>query len=233
MVQNSKISVLRLAHVHYQLPDFERAISFLNDFGFVEAERQGSKVYFRGFGAQPYLYIAEPSPTSKRAFLGGAWVVESEEDLKLAAAQPGATPIRSNNGPGGGSIVTITDPNGQNVSFVHGQTLQDKTPDEKIDCREPDNPKIAINTALEKTRRGKFQRFKQGPSPIHKLGHYGFVVPESQYEKTVLWYTALMNLKPTDAIFNPVSGKDETCFFHIDRGTEYTDHHVRSFPACT
>ena len=43
-----KISQLsRLAHVHYQFPDLEKACPFFEDFGFVEVERVEGKVYYR------------------------------------------------------------------------------------------------------------------------------------------------------------------------------------------
>jgi hypothetical protein len=35
-----------------------------------------------------------------------------------------------------------------------------------------------------------------------------------------------MNLKPTDVVFNPRTGEDETCFNHIDLEEVFTDHHV-------
>jgi hypothetical protein len=87
-----KINVVRLAHVHYQVPNLQRAEIFLKDFGLVEAARDESRIHFRGFGKQPYVYIAEQSPTGKRAFLGAAWV-NSVNDLETAALYSNASPI--------------------------------------------------------------------------------------------------------------------------------------------
>ena len=224
-----KIRVLRLAHVHYQHPDLASAERFFLDFGFVEAHRENSIVYYRGFGEQPYIYAAEPSPDGKRHFMGGTWVVESEAEL-ARAAHAGSTSIVTHEGPGGGKIVTIKDPYGMNVSFIHGQTLHEPDVEQQIDSKLKYDPDIVANTVYEKRRRGKFVRLKAGASKVHKLGHYGFVVEKSRFEEMVTWYTNFINLKPTDAVFNQTTGKDETCFFHMDRGMEYTDHHVYIIP---
>ncbi|KIX01109.1 uncharacterized protein Z518_10175 [Rhinocladiella mackenziei CBS 650.93] len=219
-----QIRVVRLAHVVYQHPDLDKALSFLFDFGFVEAHRtpSGDRVYLRGYGVQPFVYVAEKSPDSRRHFMGGFWAVDTLEDLEVAASYPKASPITESDAPGGGKFVTIEDLNGLRVGFVYGQKLREK--DELVPSNLEKTTPIP-NQAMEKPRKGTFRRFKQGPSPVHKLGHYGFVVPGSKFEKTLEWYTKLMNLKPSDAVFNPTTGKDETCFCHIDLGAEWVDHH--------
>jgi hypothetical protein len=226
-MMSSKIQVTALAHVHYQHPSLSTINTFLTDFGLVEAgiSSDPQRIYYRGFGPNPYVYIAEQSPDGKRHFLGGTWVAASLDDLNTAAKHPTANSIRENDGPGGGKIVTLTDPNGFPVSFVHGQTLRSKYTEDSSYFRE-ETAGIAANTAVEKPRKGTFRRFQQGPSPVNKLGHYGFIVPKSRYRETLDWYLGLMNLKPTDAVFDPLTGKDQTCFNHIDLGEVFTDHHV-------
>jgi hypothetical protein len=83
-----------------------------------------------------------------------------------------------------------------------------------------------INLPSEKPRKGEFIRVQQRPSRIHKLGHYGFMVPPDQHRSTLDWYTSTFNLKVTDSVYDPETGKDNTCFLHIDKGPVYTDHHV-------
>lgn len=212
--------MVRLAHVVYQHPDLDKALKFLFDFGFVEAQRTDKRVYLRGYGTQPFVYVAEQSPDDKRHFIGGYWVVDSIEELEKAASHPSASSIEDSAAPGGGKVVTVEDPHGHKVGFVHGQTLREKDGPTLLEKTDP-----LFNGAAEKPRRGAFRRFKQAPSPVHKLGHYGFVVPASHFESTRSFYTSLMNLEATDAVFNPATGKDQTCFFHIDLGAEYTDHH--------
>ncbi len=219
---NKQVRAVRLAHVVYQHPDLEKALTFLFDFGFVEEHRTSNRVYLRGYGSQPYIHVAERSPDSKRHFRGGYWVVDTLEDLEAAAAHPSASPITDSDAPGGGKIVTVEDPNGYPVGFVYGQKLREN--DGHAPPLEKTEP--VSNTALEKRRKGAFRRFKAGASPVHKLGHYGYIVPASKFESTLSFYRSLINLKPTDAVFSPATGKDETCFCHIDLGPQYTDHHV-------
>jgi len=223
-MSTNKIRVSSLAHVHYQHPDLNQALSFFHDFGMIEEQRLDGKVYLRGYGTQPYIYVAEQSPDGKRHFMGGYWNVESAEDLQRAASHPNASTIQESHAPGGGQHVTIEDINGFIIGFVFGQKLRD---DEKkpLSLERADSGQVS-NTAVGKPRKGAFRRFEPGPSPVHRLGHYGFMVPKGRYEETLQWYLDLINLKPSDVVFNPETGKDETCFNHIDLGAEYTDHHV-------
>ncbi|KAL1795477.1 hypothetical protein ACET3X_005701 [Alternaria dauci] len=222
-MSTSKIRVLRLAYVHYQHPDLQKAVDFLTDFGLEVARRDNDKVFFRGYGIDPFVNIAEQSPDGKRHYLGGAWVVDSASELQKAARMPGATEIRDIDGPGGGKVVSVHDPNGMFVHFVHGQALREAPPEGSVPRHETTNP--VPNRALTKPRKGDFRRFTLGPSSVHKVGHYGFAVPKGKFEETRNWYTGHLNLKITDSSFNPESGKDETSFLHIDFGPEYTDHH--------
>lgn len=215
------IHVIRLAFVHYQHPDLAKALTFLHDFGLTEEQVSTKQVFLRGFGIDPYVYIAEQSPDSNRHFLGGYWTVSSQEDLKKAAAHPGASAIIDLDGPGAGQAVTLSDPNGFIVGFVFGQKKRESTATGYLEKRSTEP-----NLAVQKPRKGHVRRFRNAPSPVHKLGHYGFVVPGNKFKETLDWYLTVMNLKPTDTVFNPETGEDQTTFNHIDLGDEYTDHHV-------
>lgn len=220
----TKIHVTSLAHVHYQHPDLDRAIAFFEDFGLVKAYEADGVVYFRGNGPQPYIYVAERSSDEQRHFIGGYWVTQSSEDLTTAASYPGASPIEDLPGPGGGQVVRLRDPHGFVLGLVHGQTLR-STEDSELQLELASSVPIS-NFATEKRRRGGTRRFKHGPSPVYKLGHYGINVPKAQYQETMQWYTSVLNLKGTDAIYAPGTGDEVTCFAHIDLGDKYTDHHV-------
>lgn len=216
------IRVTRLAHVVYQHVDVEKALAFLIDFGFVQIERKGNRIYLGGYGQQPFIYVLEQSSDCEKHFGGGYWVVDSMEDLEKAASHPNATPIQDYDAPGGGKVVVIKDPNGFDCGFIYGQKLQER---QKSAITLEANDSVS-NTVDEKLRKGSFRRFRKAPSPIHKLGHYGYSVPASKFDCTYTWYTTVLNLKLSDAIFNQATEKDESCFCHIDLGTDYTDHHV-------
>ena len=226
MSSNKKIKVLRLTHVHYQHPDLAKAIEFLEDFGLTLTQKDGDHAYLAGYGTEKFCYIAEQSPERERKFLGGTFLAASEEDFQIAASHPAASDVQTLDAPGGGQKVSITDPNGFLVNFVFGQELKTQL-DTRVATSERDLDGAKLNSAYQKPRQGLFRRFDHGPSPVHKVGHYGYMVPEEKFRETFDFYTGLMNLKPTDSVFDPESKEDNTCFFHVDLGHEYSDHHVR------
>ena len=215
---DSRIRLLTTAFVVYYHADLAKTRKFLTDFGLTVAEDRGNEVFYRGFGTEPVIYIARQAE-SESEFGGGAYSVESRADLERAAALPSATPITKLDAPGGGEIVTLTDPVGFKVHLVHGQTM-----------RESDDlqlQKLTVNYEDEKPRKGKFHRFEAGPAPVHKWGHYGVTYPEGKYQEMVDWYSKTLALAPSDIVCK--GDKPITCFFHIDRGMEFTDHHAFFF----
>lgn len=220
----TKIQFESLSHVHYQLPDLAQANKFLLDFGLIPVNETSTRIYYKGVGRQPLLYIAEQSPTKQRTFIAGAWNVKSLEDLELATKLPNATSIADYEGPSGGKVVTVKDPNGFEVRLLFGQNMVSdaEVPPSYV------NSEFETNTAGTKPRKGLFVRLKPGPSKVHKLGHYGFSVEKSKTQSTLEWYSTTFNLKLTDAVYDKETGIDETSFLHIDKGLEYSDHHVSS-----
>jgi hypothetical protein len=220
----TKIQVKSLGFVHYQHPDLENALRFFQDFGLIEEDREPNRAFLRGNGTQPYVYLAEKSPDESRHFIGAYWNVSSYKDLENATTLPEATAIQDSDGPGGGKVVTVKDPHGFVVGFLYGQTFRISEQDSlQLELATSD---AHANTATEKLRKGPTRRFKHGPSPVHKLGHFGIGVPKARYRETMDWYQSVLNLKPTDAIFDPKTKEQLTCFNHIDLGQEFTDHHV-------
>ncbi|KAI9736302.1 MAG: hypothetical protein M1834_001188 [Cirrosporium novae-zelandiae] len=211
-----KVQLDHVAHVHYQHPDLAKTHRFLLDFGLTSVLETPTRIYYSGFGAQPYIYVAEQSPNSDRAFVGGAWVVKSYADLELAAGLPNASEIQEADGPGGGKVVIVKDPNGFEMRLLHGQEpRQAETPEQLSEA----------NTASKKPRKGAFVRIKPSPCKVHKLGHYGYCVKHTVFQDTLKWYTSHFNMSLTDVVYDPSLGMDTTCFYHIDKGVEYTDHH--------
>lgn len=216
-----KINFERLLYTHYQHPNLESAQRFFEDFGLVVAHKDSDKIYFRGFGDSPYVYIAEQSPCDRRQFVGGGWVVASRDDLVTAANMVNSTPIQRLDAPGGGEFVDIKDPNGINVRLIHGVALR------TFESLRDEAPKpVTFNNWIEKPRKGEFQRFEGGPSKVHKLGHYGLVVDKSKFDVTVAWYLDTFNFLETDSLYDGESGKNMMTFMHIDKGDVFTDHHV-------
>jgi len=203
--------------MRYQFPDFKDITTFLRDFGMRLVKRTDDKLWFAGYGPDQYVYVAEKGLEKK--FLGGVYVVESYEDLVKASKIPGATPIETlDDSPGGGQRVTLTDPEGMPVNVIFGQEPRN------VESQYPE--KLIVNFEDTKERENKFQRFKKGPAAVHKLGHYGVCVQD--FDTMWQWYTKNFNLVPTDWLYVEQEGKEkEVAFFgHIDRGSDYVDHHT-------
>ncbi|GKU16384.1 unnamed protein product [Fusarium langsethiae] len=221
-LNDPRIRLLRTAYVVYYHTDLNKARIFLSDFGLDTVEDKGQEIFFRGYGEEPFVYIARQAPAGAGSkFSGAAYEVESREDLIRAAKIPSATPILKLDAPGGGEVVTLTDPIGHLVHLVYGQT------------RRPHGPldgglaKLTVNYEDEKPRKGRFQRFERGPALVHRWGHYGVTYPEGSYQQLFDWYTTNLALAPSDVVYR--DEKPITCFFHIDRGLEFTDHHAFFF----
>lgn len=218
-LDDTRIRLLRTAFVIYYHTSVHAASKFLLDFGFEIAEQRGDEViFFKGYGRDTYCYVARKSPDGIPRFGGAAYLVESEQELEKASRIDGASRIEKSDAPGGGSIITLTDPIGHLVHLVHGIREKEAEPPESKDLH-----KLVDNYPDEKRRVGKFQRFQVRPAPVHKWGHYGVSYPPGRYQDMVDWYTNNLSLAFSDKV--TIDGKDAVSFFHIDRGTEYTDHH--------
>jgi hypothetical protein len=117
----SKVQLARISHVYFEHPDLEKFREFAKDFGLVEAQVTKDRVYFRGYGKDPYVYVASRSKDGKPRFLGPAFVASSEEDFEKALKLEGAKVESLNNAPGGGKIVTFSRPDDTFFHVVHGQ----------------------------------------------------------------------------------------------------------------
>ncbi|RMJ13719.1 hypothetical protein CDV36_006613 [Fusarium kuroshium] len=204
---DSKIKVLRLGHVYYKHKDPAKAEKFLVAFGFIEVKREGKRIYYKGYGSEPFLYCLEESSVNE--FGGAALVVESLEDLEKARAIfPDATEIHDlNEAPGGGRCVTVKDPiDGWPLHLVYGQTPVKPTKDYRT------------LTLTSLTRTEPVTR----PALIHKLGHFGLCV--TQFQKTFDFYTKNFNFVLSD-IQHDETGRHIASFLHLDLGETFTDHH--------
>ena len=216
---DTRIRLQTTAFVIYYHKDLAKTRQFLLDFGLsIAREDPDREIFFAGYGVEPFVYVARQSE-DESYFGGGAYEVQTRSELERATKIHRATSIEPLDAPGGGEIVTLTDPVGHKVHLVHGQA--------KKEAHFPELEKLVINYEDEKPRKGSFQRFKPGPAPVHRWGHYGVTYPDGFYQTMVDWYTSHLALGISDIVY-----KDEkpiTCFFHIDRGLEFTDHHAFFF----
>lgn len=230
----AKVQLARLGHVYFEHNNLEQFEKFAIDFGMVVAEKKDGKIYFRGYGKDPYIYVASQSGTGKPVFKGPAFVAASQEEFDKAKALPGAQLQSLHDTPGGGEIISFSRADDTFFHVIYGQTERDvdasQTPSATHDELGP------ANTPFEKPRKGKFQRFHDGPALIHKLGHFGYV--HLKFDEELKWYTDNFNFVPSDILYHwDFSNIDVMTFMHLDRGKDYSDHHIffmqRAPPECT
>lgn len=191
--------------------------------GFEPVHKTADRIYYKGYGTEPFVYCAIKG--SENRFDGAAFVVDTLSDLELAAKTlPNATPIHplsddENEVPGGGKRVTFYDPvDKYPFHLVYGQT--------PAPAGNP-LPELSYNYPHQKNRSvNKSQRFKHGPAPVHKMGHFGTCVTD--FEKSYKFYTDRFNFKATELVYDE-RGRDVTTFLHLDRKNEDVDHHVFFF----
>ncbi|KAK1502245.1 glyoxalase [Colletotrichum tamarilloi] len=196
-----KINLVRIAHINYSYHNLERAEAFFRDFGFVEASREGTRVYYRGYGPEPFVLCAEAG--AKDGFGGAAFVVDSEEDLEYASKTlPGASePYELSKAPGGGRRLRSTE------RRAHFSGLIKVSRDLNV---------FLVNSTYKSI----------GPAPVHKLGHFGACVTD--FQQTYDFFTTRFNFIPSDLVHDE-TGRNVTVFLRLDRGEELVDHHCFFF----
>lgn len=172
-----------------------------------------------------------------KTFDGGAWVASTAKDFEKASRLPGAVASVLTGHPGGGRRVTIPAPG------VVKSTLSTATRSVYQMSRSPRKQQKILDFIIRASKRaakvsvacaiwhsannkteGEFQRFREGPAMVHKLGHYGLI--SDHFDADVAFYTSNFNFAPSDILHmenNP--DLDVLVFFHMDSGPEYTDHH--------
>ncbi|EMC94344.1 hypothetical protein BAUCODRAFT_35544 [Baudoinia panamericana UAMH 10762] len=219
----SKVQLARLGFFifeHPKLADFER---FAEDFGFIEAERTDNTICYRGYGRDPVVYVAVQSPDGRPRFRGPAFVAKDADEFEKAARLPGASPVKQLDTPGGGRMVTFERGDDTWFHVVHGQ--QERVVDGKQPPTATHETLEPFNGPFEKPRRGRFQRYHDGPALVHKAGHFGYVC--RPFEEELSFYTSNFNFVHTDVLFHDkFTDMDVMTFMHLDLGPEYSDHHI-------
>jgi hypothetical protein len=152
-VRNSseKVQLSRIAHVYQTHPDLGKWEQFALDFGFVEESRQGDKVYYRGYGKDPYCIVASASSRGRKEFGGAAFVSRTERDFEKAKKIAGAKLVDISHAPGGGKMVSIPTPTGNFIHVIWSQEERDspRTPPSRVKVTNEE-----FNTSLAKGRHG-------------------------------------------------------------------------------
>ena len=200
-----------LLFAQFERPDLKRAEDYLLDFGLLPVARTEKQLFMRGTGPHPYIYRVTLGPTAR--FLGLGLSVPEPEDLERLSRVFGAR-IEPADGPGGGSVVRLRDPEGIAVDVLHGF---------EPSALLPVRPPIPHNAPNRIVRINDTQRPKLEPPQVTKLGH--LVLEAVDFPTSVRWYIDTFGFIPSDVMCLP-DGTPVGAFMRLDRGKEPTDHHT-------
>lgn len=211
---NPTIKATGLAWLEFDKPDLDRAQMFARDFGLVVHHRDDDSLYLRGHRAGTPCMVIRKAPQAR--FRGLAFQAADPGDLQRFADEHGTT-VRTARDVVGGSVVTVRDPNGVEVSVAHGQ---DELPDL------PRQLPLVCNVAGRTPRVNAAQRPVREPARAERLGH--LAMASRTFSRTLDWYLQNFGLIVSD--FQFLDGQRDRgpvfAFIRCDRGSEPTDHHT-------
>ena len=206
------IKVADFAFPRMEAPDLDEMEEFLTHFGLVRAERTPDALYMRGADSHHHLHVAQKGGTK---FIGFAYHVADEDDLKRIAKLPGASGIETVNEPGGGKRVRLTEPNGYQIEVIAG--MQSVAPI-KVE-------RDLLNSGSEPHRRvGRVMRLSKSPTSIQRIGHGVLSTPK--VKETVAWFRKTLGMIRSDDVYAGEKDNVIGAFSRLDRGEDYVDHHV-------
>ena len=88
--------------------------TFLTEFGMVRADRTGDALYMRGLDGDAFLHVTHKG---EPRFVAAGFEAASIEELEALAREEKVSLDRLD-GPGGGSLLKLTDPNGFQIEVV-------------------------------------------------------------------------------------------------------------------
>jgi len=207
------MSIMKLediAHVRFTAPDLDEMRGFLVEFGLTIVPSDDGILYARGTGPAPFVHAtAQGAP----GFAAIGLRAPSITDLKRLA-ETEDTEVQDFPGPGGGSVVYLTDPDGYSVEVVAGQ---DASPSLALP------PAADRNSAHSKPRQRAPLRLADGPANVVRLGHA--VLEVTDFRASENWYKGRFGFITSDEIeMGP--GMAIGAFLRCDRGDQPTDHHT-------
>lgn len=206
----SVIKIEDIAYVRFSAPDLEAMKAFLIDFGLTPSVGADGVLYGRGAGTAPFVHA---TTHGEPRFLAMGFRAESVADLEKLAASEG-TSVKPLDAPGGGYVVTLTDPDGFQIEVVAGQTPTAPLP-------LPENP--PHNDAYAQPRMREALRLSRGASSVVRLGHG--VLEITDFRKSEAWYKERFGFITSDEI-EVGPGFSIAAFMRCDRGDTPTDHHT-------
>ena len=151
----------------------------------IRTERTDDTLYMRGLDEDPFLHVTHRGAPG---FLAAGFEAASMKDLETLAREEKVS-IDRLDGPGGGSVVRFTDPNGFHIEVVAGRM---RVP--RIELSAP----IPANDAYATPRLNASKRVARGPFHVKRLGHC--VLNVKNFRESEAWYKSRFGLITSDEI---------------------------------
>ena len=204
------IKIQDVAYVRFNAPDLDEMEAFLVDFGMIRAVRTSDTLYMRGLDEDSFLHVTH---RGEPGFLAAGFEAASMEDLETVAREENA-PLDRLDGPGSGSVVRLSDPNGFNIEVVSGRV---RIPRIEVAA-------AGTNDAHETPRLNARKRLAKGPSHVKRLGHC--VLNVNNFRESEAWYKSRFGLITSDEINLGSPEQVLGAFLRCDRGSIPSDHHT-------
>jgi catechol 2,3-dioxygenase-like lactoylglutathione lyase family enzyme len=205
------IKIQDIAYVRFSAPNLDEMETFLAEFGMVRAQRTANALYVRGLDGDPFLHVTH---LGEPRFLAVGFEAASIRDLEVLAREEKAA-IDPLDGPGGGSVVRLTDPNGFQIEVVAGRTAA-----ARIDAP----ARLPLNSAHAAPRLNTVNRIAKGASHVERIGHC--VLNVKDFRESEAWYKSRFGLITSDEINLESPKKVLGAFLRCDRGPIPSDHHT-------
>ena len=193
-------------------PDLDAAEEFLTRFGMLRSERTDKALYMRGTDPNHHIHVTEKGDPK---FLGLAYYVDDEDDLKRLSKAPGASAVETIDEPGGGKRVRLTEPNGYQIEVVCGIAPVEEIHVKRQRMNSGDAPL---------SRAGELMRLPKGPAHVKRVGHGVLMTP--RFTETVGWFREMLGFICSDDVYVEKQDNIIGSFNRCDRGDDYVDHHV-------
>lgn len=212
--KNPLIRISSLAYLIVRRPDIEKAAQFFVNFGLVIDERSKGKIYLRGRSCESHIIILEKGT----AEITGVGFTASESDLKKLSQAKDSQITKRNDGPMGGSYVSLNDPDGLSIEVNHGIR-----PLSALDSG--NHLRDSVWNAPESSERvNETVRNDIEPRLVEKLGHTLWSI--KNMAESLSWYQDTLGLITSDFQFLKGDDLPVVAFMRCDRGDQATDHHT-------
>ena len=205
------IKIQDIAYVRFHAPDLDQMETFLTEFGMVRADRTGDALYMRGLDGDAFLHVTHKG---EPRFVAAGFEAASVKDLETLAQEENASIVQLD-GPGGGSLLKLTDPNGFQIEVVAARAAA---------ARIAPPARAPLNDAYATPRLNALKHLAKGPSHVKRLGHC--VLNVKNFRESEAWYKSRFGLITSDEINLESPERALGAFLRCDRGSVPSDHHT-------